>query len=90
MTPLQERLDKIRIQISWRAYLNSVVLAVVLLIYWVILSFGKDIEFLSNENMMKFVNHGMTAVAILIVSVPEGLPLAVSIASVFSYDRLMK
>ena len=67
----------------------AIALACILAFYWLILSFSPKVDFLSNENMMKLVSHGMVAVAILIVAVPEGLPLAVSIASVFSYDRLM-
>lgn len=47
-----------------------------------------DDQLLSNETLQKIMRAFTTAVAIVIVSVPEGLPLAVSLAMAFSVDSM--
>lgn len=47
-----------------------------------------DDQFLSDTTLQKLLRSFTTAVAIVIVSVPEGLPLAVSIAMAFSVDYM--
>jgi P-type E1-E2 ATPase len=49
--------------------------------------FGSE-ELLSNSTLQKLLRAFTTAVAIIIVCVPEGLPLAVSIAMAFSVDMM--
>lgn len=45
---------------------------------------------MSNETLSKLLDFFTTAVTIVIVAVPEGLPLAVSISMAFSIDTLKK
>lgn len=49
--------------------------------------FGSE-DLLSNSTLQKLLRAFTTAVAVVIVSVPEGLPLAVSIAMAFSVDKM--
>jgi magnesium-transporting ATPase (P-type) len=50
--------------------------------------FSSSTDLLSNETIQKLVRTFTTAVAIIIVSVPEGLSLAVSIAMAFSISKM--
>jgi Ca2+ transporting ATPase len=50
--------------------------------------FNKNEEFFSNSSLLKMGKIAITAVVILIVSIPEGLPLAIKIAMALSVDRL--
>lgn len=47
-------------------------------------------KLLSNDLLLQFVKIIITAVVLLIVSIPEGLPLAVSIALALSVSELKK
>lgn len=50
--------------------------------------FNKNEEFFSNSSLLKLGKIAITAVVLLIVSIPEGLPLAIKIAMALSVDRL--
>jgi P-type E1-E2 ATPase len=49
-----------------------------------------DTALLSNETLTRLLDYFTIAVAVIIVAVPEGLPLSVSIAMAFSIDNLKK
>lgn len=51
---------------------------------------GSSISLVSTNTLLDFLENLQIAVALVIVSVPEGLPLAISLALAFSIDRLMK
>ena len=57
---------------------------------WVIIkvSISEEQDFFSNETLLAVGKCFITAVVILIVAIPEGLPLAVSIAMALSIDNL--
>jgi magnesium-transporting ATPase (P-type) len=44
--------------------------------------------FLSNDTLVKILDYFTISVAIIVVAVPEGLPLSISIAMAFSIDTL--
>jgi magnesium-transporting ATPase (P-type) len=52
--------------------------------------FSSKLDFFSNETLLKCAKIAIIAVVILIVSIPEGLPLAVSIAMAMSINSLKK
>ena len=52
--------------------------------------FSDKKEFFSNDTILKIGKVLITAVVILIVAIPEGLPLAVSIAMALSIENLKK
>ena len=47
-----------------------------------------EMTLVSNDTLLTMAKIGIVAVVILIVSIPEGLPLAVSIAMALSIKRL--
>ena len=61
------------------------------LIYAAVLIFvTNEKEIFSNDTILKIGRVFITAVVILIVAIPEGLPLAVSIAMALSIENLKK
>lgn len=50
--------------------------------------FNRKEGLFSNETLLKVSKIAITAVVILIVAIPEGLPLAIKIAMALSVDRL--
>lgn len=50
--------------------------------------FNGEVELLSNDTLKSILRIVTTAVAIIIVAVPEGLALSVSIAMAFSIKKL--
>lgn len=87
-TPEQKRLSAFGEVISTFAWISAFVIFACLMVYWVILMMVKGQPIVSEKALSMLLENFMVAVAILIVSVPEGLPLAVSIAMAFSTDRL--
>lgn len=90
-TPIQIRLQKLAVVISKYAYIFAslcLLLSTIFLIFNVM--FGSETSLVSTDTLLDFLENLQIAVALIIVSVPEGLPLAISIALAFSIDRLMK
>lgn len=90
VTPLQARLDNLAEGISKYGVLAAVILFIVLLI-----RFGVNIapghkfhDITSAEKGKKFLDILITAITIIVVAVPEGLPLAVTLALAFATTRM--
>lgn len=47
-------------------------------------------ELLENSTLLKIIDYFTIAITVVIVAVPEGLPLAVSIAMAFSVDIMKR
>jgi magnesium-transporting ATPase (P-type) len=58
------------------------------MVYWIIKLMIKGQAIISSDALVALIENMEVCVAILIVCVPEGLPLAVSVAMAFSTDRL--
>jgi len=87
-TPEQKRLTAFGEVLSTFAWISAAVIFAVLMIYWLIMMMVLGQPIVSEKSLSLLLENFMVGVAILIVSVPEGLPLAVSIAMAFSTDRL--
>jgi len=87
-TPLQQKLTKFGHQLKKIAYLSAFVIFVCLMIYWIIKLMVEGTPMVSYDSLNLLIENFEVFIAILIVCVPEGLPLAVSIAMAFSTDRL--
>jgi magnesium-transporting ATPase (P-type) len=93
-TPLQQKLARLADQIGVIGLSIAVLIFLILLIKWgvglaVDDSLTKDRDF-SKKAADKILQFFLTAVTILVVSIPEGLPLAVTIALAYSQRKMMK
>ncbi|CCE63566.1 hypothetical protein TPHA_0F00800 [Tetrapisispora phaffii CBS 4417] len=90
-TPLQERLSKLTDRISVYGCIVAMLLFLVLFFKFLYGIFSKngffrDLPPTAKGN--KFLNIFITAITIIVVAVPEGLPLAVTLALAFATTRM--
>lgn len=96
-TPLQKRLTVLADNISIFGLLASVLLFLVLLIKFCVTVAPKgkinpstDTAYTSTQKGNKFMNILITCIALIAVAIPEGLPLAVTLALAFATKRMFK
>ncbi|KAI5953206.1 PMC1 [Candida jiufengensis] len=89
-TPMQVRLDNLAEGISKYGFLAAIILFIVLFIrYCVDIAPGGTFHQLkSADKGKKFIDIIITAVTIVVVAIPEGLPLAVTLALAFATTRM--
>eukprot|EP01065_Artemidia_motanka_P013954 TRINITY_DN1789_c0_g1_i6.p1 TRINITY_DN1789_c0_g1~~TRINITY_DN1789_c0_g1_i6.p1 ORF type:complete len:1254 (+),score=543.14 TRINITY_DN1789_c0_g1_i6:34-3795(+) len=85
-TPLQEKLDELAGQVGWLGIIVAVVLFVVLGVCNAIrvASDGEDYD------ARVLLDYAIISVSIIVVAVPEGLPLSVTIALAYSMSAMQK
>jgi magnesium-transporting ATPase (P-type) len=59
-------------------------------IFFVLLSDDENAQLISNYTLMRIFRIGILAICILIVAIPEGLPLAISIAMALSISNMKR
>ncbi|XP_078466827.1 plasma membrane calcium-transporting ATPase 2-like isoform X4 [Lampetra planeri] len=93
-SPLQAKLTKLAVQIGKAGLVMSLLTMVILVLYFVIDTFGvQDRTWLpqcTTIYMQYFVKYFIIGVTVLVVAMPEGLPLAVTIALAYSVKKMMK
>lgn len=90
-TFLEERLELIAKQISKYAKLVTILSIVTHLLFTLIkLTFIDEVSPFSSATLLKLGEISIVAIVLLIVAIPEGLPLAVSIAMALSINNLKK
>jgi magnesium-transporting ATPase (P-type) len=90
LTPLQERLEKLAGYIGKFGYIAGVLIFLTMVIFLVLQVMFSDAEILSWDTLQSLLRYFTIGVAVVIVAVPEGLPLAVSISMAFSVDVMKK
>jgi magnesium-transporting ATPase (P-type) len=88
LTPLQMKLEKIARDIGIFGLVAAVMIFLVLTIRLIIEESdeGWDEKFM--DYLQKFLEYFLLAVAILVVAIPEGLPLAVTLSLAFSVNKM--
>ncbi|MCP5019832.1 MAG: HAD-IC family P-type ATPase [Ketobacter sp.] len=90
LTPLQMKLEKIARDIGWFGLISAVIIFVVLLLRLIIES---SIDGWGEEDAIHYVReileYFIIAITILVVAIPEGLPLAVTLSLAFSVNKMM-
>ncbi|SCW01004.1 LAFE_0D02960g1_1 [Lachancea fermentati] len=91
-TPLQERLDNLADNISIYGSVAAVILFIVLFCRFLsYLPSGKKLHDITPaQKGSKFMQIFIVAVTVIVVAVPEGLPLAVTLALAFATTRMTK
>ena len=90
-TFLEEKLDKASKQIARFATLAALIVFVTQIIFILLIALiSGDKHIFSNETLLKLGKVAIIAVVIMVVAIPEGLPLAISIAMALSIKSLKK
>lgn len=89
-TPLQRKLEAIADQLGKWGYTVGFLVFVSMCIFYLFKIMISDAILLEMTTLEKVLSFFTTAVAVIIVAVPEGLPLSISIAMAFSIDTLKK
>lgn len=92
-TPLQERLSQLADSISVYGCFAAILLFLVLFtrfLFYVLMPDGRFHDLDPAQKGNKFMNIFITAVTVIVVAVPEGLPLAVTLSLAFATTRMTK
>lgn len=91
-SPLEKKLDKVAVMLTYIGLSGALLTFIVLLIFWIIdiVEWKKELGKFDAAWLNDLVQKFMIAVTIFICAVPEGLPLAVTLSLGFSMKRMMK
>ena len=87
-TPLQEKLTVLADQIGKLGLGSATITFIALMIHLVIDTINEDRCFLCFQTFNYVVNYFIIAVSIVVIAVPEGLPLAVTISLAYSVGKM--
>ncbi|XP_011261211.1 plasma membrane calcium-transporting ATPase 2 isoform X7 [Camponotus floridanus] len=87
---LQAKLTKLAIQIGYAGSTIAVLTVVILIIQFCVTTFVIDGKPWRNTYANDLVRHLIIGVTVLVVAVPEGLPLAVTLSLAYSVKKMMK
>ncbi|CAF1142520.1 unnamed protein product, partial [Didymodactylos carnosus] len=86
---LQAKLTKLAIQIGYAGMTMAILTIVVLLIRFSVEEFAYKKEKWNNKYWNRLVKYLITGISVLVVAVPEGLPLAVTISLAYAVKQMM-
>uniref|UniRef100_A0AC34QK17 Calcium-transporting ATPase n=1 Tax=Panagrolaimus sp. JU765 TaxID=591449 RepID=A0AC34QK17_9BILA len=87
---LQAKLTRLAIQIGYAGSCVAVCTVLILCIRFVISHYFIKHNSFSLADFQYFINHLIIGVTVLVVAVPEGLPLAVTLSLAYSVKKMMK
>ncbi|KAF8860890.1 putative plasma membrane calcium-transporting ATPase [Acephala macrosclerotiorum] len=87
-TPLQAKLNRLAKAIAWFGFIAAVLLFVVLFIKF-LAQLPRNTHS-STQKGQNFLNILIISLTVLVIAVPEGLPLAVTLALAFASNRMLK
>lgn len=89
-TPLQMKLNGLAEAIAKLGGASALLLFIVLFIRFMVGLFGKFEHLPPSEKGQNFMRILITAITVVVVAVPEGLPLAVTLALAFATTRMLR
>ncbi|KAK2944167.1 ion-transporting P-type ATPase [Blattamonas nauphoetae] len=89
-TPLQVKLDKLSKYIGYFGFVAAGLTLILLIIFWAISGARESEQFKTGEFWLLLVDYFIIAVTIIVMAVPEGLPLAVTISLAYSMKKMLK
>ena len=87
-TPFQAKLRILAEIVGAYAYILCMVALVLFGIVWLLTVMFSDADLVDAKSLTRLVDLASTAIALLIVCIPEGMPLVISMAMAFSVDEL--
>lgn len=88
-TPLQQKLEVLAEQIAQFGLVAAVLILIVLVVKFFVLNYINGVSF-ELHMLSVLVRYFITSITIVVVAVPEGLPLAVTIALAYSMVKMLK
>ena len=89
-TPFQAKLRILAEIIGAYAYMLLGISLVLFAITWLLFVMCSDYKLVDGQSIKRAIDLASTAIALLIVCIPEGMPLVISMAMAFSVDSLKK
>jgi P-type E1-E2 ATPase len=89
-TPFQYKLRILSEIIGAYAYMILVISLILFAITWLLFVMCSDYKLVDAKSIKRAIDLATTAIALLIVCIPEGMPLVISMAMAFSVDSLKK
>ncbi len=90
-TPLEVKLEKMAKDIGKLGLMVAVATVIVSVIWWIVLNEREDkSKRYTKKELVKLLDFFILGVTILVVAIPEGLPLAVTISLAYSMQRMTK
>ncbi|CAF0924356.1 unnamed protein product [Adineta ricciae] len=86
---LQAKLTKLAIQIGYAGMTIAILTVLVLLLRFAIEEFAQKHERWNSKYWGRIVRYLITGITVLVVAVPEGLPLAVTISLAYAVKKMM-
>ncbi|XP_013381332.1 plasma membrane calcium-transporting ATPase 2 [Lingula anatina] len=87
---LQAKLNKLAIQIGYAGTIIAVLVVIVLIVRFCVETYaGENARAWNTKDLQFFVKYFILGVTVLVVAVPEGLPLAVTLALAYSVRKMM-
>ncbi|VDD92235.1 unnamed protein product [Enterobius vermicularis] len=87
---LQAKLTRLAIQIGYAGSFIALCTVLILIIRYCVQHYAIDKESFKLGDLRHFVGHLIIGVTVLVVAVPEGLPLAVTLSLAYSVKKMMK
>lgn len=87
MTPLQRKLEKLAGDLGKFGMVMALLTVLILVIRWIVDIVNNG---WSSEHMSFLLSYIIIGITVLVVSIPEGLPLAVTLSLAFSMKKMMK
>lgn len=87
-TPLQEKLENVADQIGKIGLITAILTVLVMIAHLIVEIARGDRAFGDLENLKELVDFLLIGITIIVVAVPEGLPLAVTIALAYSVGKM--
>ncbi|UXI20155.1 hypothetical protein NH340_JMT06098 [Sarcoptes scabiei] len=87
---LQSKLTDIAVKIGYFGISIAIITISMLIIRSCVVNFGSKKERLDYKHLKEFFDHIITGITILVVAVPEGLPLAVTLSLAYSVKQMIK
>ena len=86
---LQGKLTKLAVSIGWFGVAAALLTIIVMVLQFSIRKYVNEKASWQNQHLNAYVNAFITGLTVLVVAVPEGLPLAVTISLAFSVKKML-
>ena len=90
LTPLKKQLNELSNLIGDLGYLMAILIGCVLFLKETIINIVNGVSIFTSHELDVVVNAFIIAVTVIVVAIPEGLPMAVTIALAYSVDKMKR